>query len=121
MAISRTEDYRHHATDVIAGSLLGIFIAWFTYRLCESPSSLLCAVFCLTWDWPDYPSLHSTQCHLPYSPRIPRTGSDDVPLDAAPAGTVERPVNQHEYQRMKDPNAVDGSYRYVTRSSEDGV
>jgi len=32
VAISRTMDYRHHATDVLAGSLLGIGIAYMSYR-----------------------------------------------------------------------------------------
>lgn len=25
-------DYRHHASDIIAGSLLGILIGWYSYR-----------------------------------------------------------------------------------------
>ncbi|GAA6019800.1 hypothetical protein JCM10207_003700 [Rhodosporidiobolus poonsookiae] len=52
IAVSRTMDYRHHATDVIAGSILGALIAILTYHLY-------------------YPSLFSPQCHLPFSPRIP--------------------------------------------------
>lgn len=32
VAISRTMDYRHHATDIIAGSILGILVAWYAYR-----------------------------------------------------------------------------------------
>ena len=31
-AISRSMDYRHHASDIIAGSLLGILIGWYSYR-----------------------------------------------------------------------------------------
>ncbi|GAA5931405.1 hypothetical protein JCM3775_005016 [Rhodotorula graminis] len=58
IAVSRTMDYRHHATDVIAGGLLGTVIAVFTYHLY-------------------YPSLYSPQCHLPFSPRIPATPSAD--------------------------------------------
>ena len=38
IAVSRTMDYRHHATDVIAGGLLGTVIAVFTYHLCASLS-----------------------------------------------------------------------------------
>jgi diacylglycerol diphosphate phosphatase/phosphatidate phosphatase len=46
IAISRTEDYRHDAYDVTAGSLLGITVAYVSYRryfptltsgLCDSP------------------------------------------------------------------------------------
>lgn len=32
VCVSRTMDYRHHATDVIAGSIIGILGAWFAYR-----------------------------------------------------------------------------------------
>lgn len=52
IAVSRTMDYRHHATDVIAGSLLGLIIAYWSYKLY-------------------YPPLAHRQSHKPYSPRIP--------------------------------------------------
>ncbi|SCV69783.1 BQ2448_1177 [Microbotryum intermedium] len=84
IAISRTMDYRHHATDVIAGSLLGTAITVLTYHLY-------------------YPSILDPSCDLPYSPRIARTviatlngngkgGMDD----RAPSGTTPRPstINQ---------------------------
>ncbi|POY71007.1 hypothetical protein BMF94_5932 [Rhodotorula taiwanensis] len=65
IAVSRTMDYRHHATDVIAGSILGALIALVTYHLY-------------------YPSLFSANCNLPYSPRIPPTRPDDrIALDSA--------------------------------------
>jgi hypothetical protein len=32
ISISRTMDYRHHATDVIAGAVVGILGAWYSYR-----------------------------------------------------------------------------------------
>ena len=32
ISISRTMDYRHHSTDVIAGAILGILGAWYSYR-----------------------------------------------------------------------------------------
>ncbi|KAH8916976.1 PAP2-domain-containing protein [Atractiella rhizophila] len=57
VAISRTEDYRHHATDVIAGSLLGLVLGYICYRLY-------------------YPGLHERTCHLPYSPRHTRRRRD---------------------------------------------
>ena len=36
VAVSRSMDYRHHATDIIAGSILGFFIGWYCYRQCQS-------------------------------------------------------------------------------------
>ncbi|GAC99833.1 hypothetical protein PHSY_007436 [Pseudozyma hubeiensis SY62] len=52
IAVSRTMDYRHHATDVIAGALLGLVVAYWSYKLY-------------------YPALGHSQSHKPYSPRIP--------------------------------------------------
>ncbi|KAJ9098055.1 hypothetical protein QFC19_006490 [Naganishia cerealis] len=51
ISISRTMDYRHHATDVIAGGIIGTLIAWYAYRQY-------------------YPALAAPNCHRPYSPRI---------------------------------------------------
>ncbi|GAA5988295.1 hypothetical protein JCM10908_002153 [Rhodotorula pacifica] len=69
IAVSRTMDYRHHATDVIAGSILGALIALVTYHLY-------------------YPSLFSSKCHLPFSPRIPRNTTDDrLALDSTASGS----------------------------------
>ncbi|GAA5883830.1 hypothetical protein JCM3774_002885 [Rhodotorula dairenensis] len=69
IAVSRTMDYRHHATDVIAGSILGALIALVTYHLY-------------------YPSLFSAKCHLPFSPRIPPTTTQDrIALDSSTSGS----------------------------------
>ncbi|GAA6040651.1 hypothetical protein JCM8097_008087 [Rhodosporidiobolus ruineniae] len=73
IAVSRTMDYRHHATDVIAGSILGAVIALLTYHLY-------------------YPSLFSHQCHLPYSPRIPPSLPHDRLSDASDPSTAPRPA-----------------------------
>lgn len=51
ISISRTMDYRHHATDVIAGGIIGALIAWYAYRQF-------------------YPPLAAQRSHRPYSPRI---------------------------------------------------
>lgn len=50
IAISRTMDYRHHATDVLIGGIVGTFVSYITYRLY-------------------YPSLAHPMSHKPFSPR----------------------------------------------------
>ena len=50
IAISRCEDYRHDVYDVSFGSLLGISLAYFSYRRY-------------------FPQLKSFRCHLPYPSR----------------------------------------------------
>lgn len=37
IAISRTEDYRHRGSDVIAGTLIGVVFAWLSYRIFFPP------------------------------------------------------------------------------------
>ncbi|KAI8972124.1 phosphatidic acid phosphatase type 2/haloperoxidase [Pilobolus umbonatus] len=51
VAISRTEDYRHHWQDVTIGALLGSFCAYFAYRQY-------------------YPSLSNAECRDPYYSRV---------------------------------------------------
>jgi diacylglycerol diphosphate phosphatase / phosphatidate phosphatase len=48
-------DFRHHATDVLFGALLGTVVSYFCYRQY-------------------YPSLASPISHLPYAPRFPAPG-----------------------------------------------
>ncbi|WRT68813.1 uncharacterized protein IL334_005793 [Kwoniella shivajii] len=59
ITISRTMDYRHHATDVIAGSIIGIIGGWYAYRQY-------------------YPPIGHPQSYKPYSPRIPK--DEEIPL-----------------------------------------
>jgi diacylglycerol diphosphate phosphatase/phosphatidate phosphatase len=47
IAISRLDDYRHDVWDVTIGSLLGMLIAWFSYRRY-------------------YPALQASRCDVPY-------------------------------------------------------
>ncbi|WVQ72159.1 hypothetical protein IAR50_001704 [Cryptococcus sp. DSM 104548] len=65
ITVSRTMDYRHHSTDVIAGSLIGIAGGWYSYRQY-------------------YPALSHPQAYKPYSPRIPRN-EPSLPLHHAPS------------------------------------
>lgn len=66
IAVSRTMDYRHHATDVIAGGIIGILVSYFCYRLY-------------------YPKLSDRNCHLPYEPRIEtRPTHDDHSSEVLP-------------------------------------
>lgn len=62
IAVSRTMDYRHHATDVIAGAILGTTVSVGSYYLY-------------------YPSLTDSKCHRPYAARVLRarvTGSSSA-------------------------------------------
>lgn len=47
VALSRTQDYRHHFVDIILGSLLGALVAWWSYRRY-------------------FPSTSSRACYIPY-------------------------------------------------------
>ncbi len=49
IAITRTENYKHHVTDVIAGALLGTLVSWLTYRKF-------------------FPSIFSKRCYAAYDP-----------------------------------------------------
>lgn len=62
-------DYRHHATDIIAGSLLGLLIGWFCYRQY-------------------FPAIDSPVSNKPYSPRVPRGEDDDADDAELRAGEV---------------------------------
>ncbi|WVQ85983.1 hypothetical protein IAT38_008151 [Cryptococcus sp. DSM 104549] len=68
VAISRTEDNRHHWQDVLVGSLLGTFIAWVSYR---------------TY----YPRLAHHSCHLPLAPRVD-PDAEEHDFDAVDSGAV---------------------------------
>ncbi|KAF8503638.1 PAP2-domain-containing protein [Russula emetica] len=76
VAISRTMDYRHHWQDVLAGSILGLVMANFAYRLY-------------------FRSLPSKESHLPYDPRTQRLGSaHDHPSPGLPRYQIlQRPTS----------------------------
>ncbi|WWC92173.1 uncharacterized protein L201_007127 [Kwoniella dendrophila CBS 6074] len=71
VAISRTEDNRHHWQDVLVGSLLGMAIAWVSYR---------------TY----YPRMSHRHCHLPLAPRYDPDNESQDELDDAEEGRRSR-------------------------------
>ncbi|KAK9894111.1 acid phosphatase/Vanadium-dependent haloperoxidase [Cystobasidium minutum MCA 4210] len=85
IALTRVTDYRHHATDIIAGSLLGLGLSYFSYRLY-------------------YPPLHHPMAHKAYSPRIPADedmkdtlGEDDDVEEAYPEERRASPNDARRY------------------------
>ncbi|OBZ75896.1 putative diacylglycerol pyrophosphate phosphatase 1 [Grifola frondosa] len=84
VAISRTMDYRHHWHDVLAGSLLGLVVSYFSYRQF-------------------YPSLASELSHYPY-PHVFKRGGDILPthrcppLSSAPLTQIEQQGYQQDYR-----------------------
>jgi len=95
VAISRTMDYRHHWQDVTVGSLLGLLVAYFTYRQY-------------------YPSLASEVSHKPYSPPIHRNGSilpthnhsREPSIDARLPERQGPYVDRFSHEGLADPAAV---------------
>ena len=70
IAISRLEDYRHDVYDVTAGSVLGMLIAYFSYRRY-------------------YPNLKSSQCDVPFLSRadsVPNSGHGKLKDEEARIG-----------------------------------
>ncbi|AAW47193.2 phospholipid metabolism-related protein, putative [Cryptococcus deneoformans JEC21] len=81
VAVSRTMDYRHHATDVIAGSVIGLLGGWYAYRQY-------------------YPPLSHPVAYKPYSPRIPKSDPPPIPLHSHSHSrpSTEAMLRQHEFQ-----------------------
>ncbi|KAK6904475.1 hypothetical protein I204_06921 [Kwoniella mangroviensis CBS 8886] len=95
ITISRTMDYRHHATDVIAGSLIGIAGAWYSYRQY-------------------YPPISSPQSYKPYSPRIPK--DEEIPLH-------HRPNRRSSAEHMlgSSNGIIEGGSHHRTSGSSQGT
>lgn len=85
IAVSRTMDYRHHATDVIAGALLGLVIAYWSYKLY-------------------YPALSHPQSHKPYSPRIPSEHLAGAGEDGEAEGSFDEGHHGGEFTRFNVEN-----------------
>ena len=73
IAISRLEDYRHDVYDVTTGSILGMLLAYFSYRRY-------------------YPTLNSPHCDTPFPSRAEwasRTGFGKLKDEEARVGSVD--------------------------------
>jgi hypothetical protein len=93
VAISRTEDYRHHWHDVTIGALLGTLCAFFAYRQY-------------------YPGLSHDSCGDPFSYRVSHCKRPDVEFGAesnhallSHTQTIDHALN-HKHQVEED----EGSY-----------
>lgn len=104
IAITRTMDFRHHATDVLFGALLGSIVSYFCYRQY-------------------FPTLTSPHSHLPFAPRLPEVerpaGPEEATGDAIPmtgqagsadmeAGTLGRRRRPGEEPAVEEQN-VEGT------------
>ena len=93
VALSRTQDYRHHFIDIILGSLLGGFIAWWSYRRY-------------------FPSLHSKGCYIPYV-LLGKINQEN--------GEFESESEQMGHDYYKDVQLAMGTYLPTATRSEDGI
>lgn len=94
IAISRCEDYRHDVYDVTVGSLLGLLVAYFSYRRY-------------------YPSLKSRRCDTPYPSRADTASErgyggrkDEEELITSPRG-LEVDDMEDDSEHMPLPQARD--------------
>lgn len=105
--VSRSMDYRHHATDLIAGSLIGLLTAWIGYRsyypVCQDISPKL------DRNRADNQNLGHPQAYKPYSPRIPK--DDVLPLNNR---------TSNENSAFIAPNAADASRQNPWNGSSNG-
>jgi len=84
VAISRTMDYRHHWHDVTVGSILGLTVAYFSYRQY-------------------YPDLADELSHRPFSPRIRDESSEPtLPVHNQPTNQRYDPVGgDHDHDSFE--------------------
>lgn len=82
IAISRLDDYRHDFYDVTCGSILGLLVAYFSYRRY-------------------YPALRSPTCDLPYDK-----------TDKAPDGFAKLPDDEEQQVQGQGAPSWDGEETY---------
>ncbi|ORY29111.1 phosphatidic acid phosphatase type 2/haloperoxidase [Naematelia encephala] len=91
VAVSRTMDYRHHATDVIAGAIIGILTGWWGYRQY-------------------YPPLSHPQSYKPYAPRIPKPAELPLHHRHSMEGTNTPFLSPEQQQQQQTRSPLPGSF-----------
>lgn len=102
IAISRTEDYRHHVYDVTVGSVLGMLIAYFSYKRY-------------------YPGLSSSCCSDPYPSRAETAAingygklkDEEERISRAGVLAVHNDENDAEHLALQTPRAERGRLHSV--------
>lgn len=91
VAISRSMDYRHHWHDILVGSIVGLVLAYFSYRQY-------------------FPSLASPLSHRPYAPRIEseEDSGPGLPMHSDPQS--EHP-SDHTVSDNGDVELIDGTVK----------
>lgn len=93
IAISRLEDYRHDVYDVTTGSILGMLVAYFSYRRY-------------------YPGLKSRQCDTPYPSRAEwasangygKLRDEEAPTDSSGSYSVDDMEHGAEHVPLRGPS-----------------
>ena len=93
IAISRLEDYRHDVYDVTTGSVLGMLVAYFSYRRY-------------------YPGLKSRQCDTPYPSRAEwasangygKLRDEEAPTDSSGSYSVDDMEHGAEHVPLRGPS-----------------
>jgi len=103
IAISRLMDYRHNPTDVIAGGILGVLVAWYGYRQY-------------------YPPIDAPQSYKPYSPRIPKE-AETIPTHRQetehssfiPSALAQPHLQGHSHDEVYKQTSGSGSDHHSTQ------
>jgi diacylglycerol diphosphate phosphatase/phosphatidate phosphatase len=106
IAISRLEDYRHDVFDVTVGSLLGMLVAYFSYRRY-------------------YPSLKSDRCDMPYPSRADLANSgygkvkdEEARMESSGSFSVDDMEDEAEHVPLKETSRDRNRGRLASSSGE---